>query len=168
MAGRLARILRHMSTTRWQLRRAFGPATLSAIEQAVASCEAVCDVEVRFVAEGAIDGLPLLRGQTPRERAIEVFSLMRVWDTERNNGVLIHVLLADRSIEIVADRGIHAQVGADRWDALCRQMEDAFRQADFERGAIACIEALQTVIPRRGPSATPRRDELPDKPALIP
>lgn len=168
MATDLARIARHMTTTRWQVRRAFPPTSLAAIEQAVRACEAMHDAEIRFVVEGALDGLPLLRGQTARERAIEVFSLLRVWDTERNSGVLIYVLLADHCIEIVADRGIHERVGAQRWEALCKRMEAAFRAADFERGAIACIEEVAQEIGRRLPSQASRGNELPDAPTLLP
>ena len=68
---------------------------------------------------------------------MEVFSQLRVWDTERNNGVLIYLLLADRRVEIVADRGIHRDVGQPGWEAICREMEHAFRQGDFEQGVVA-------------------------------
>ena len=40
-----------------------------------------------------------------RERAIEVFSRMKIWDTEDNAGTLVYLLLADRRVEIVADSG---------------------------------------------------------------
>jgi len=62
-----------------------------------------------FVVEGVLSWAGLLKGLSARDRAIEVFSQQRVWDTEHNNGVLICLLLADRSVEIVADRGIHAR-----------------------------------------------------------
>ena len=83
-----------------------------------------------------------VQGQSARERAIEVFSQLRVWDTEHNNGLLIYLLLADRAVEIVADRGIHAKVGADEWGNVCRQMEAAFKQANYEGGVVSGIQAV--------------------------
>jgi len=164
----LARILRHMMTTRWRVARAFPPPALAAIEAAVREAEAAHRAEIRFVVEGGLDGMPLLRGQTARERAIEVFSHLRVWDTEANSGVLIYVLLADRCIEIVADRGIHAEVGAEPWAAMCRRMESAFREQDFAQGAIDCIRAVAEQIARRMPGEPSRRNELPDRPLVLP
>ena len=168
MATDLARIVRHMATTRWSVARAFPPRALAAIEEAVRDAEAAHHAEIRFVVEGGLDGLPLLRGQNARERAIEVFSHLRVWDTETNSGVLIYVLLADRCIEIVADRGIHAEVGAQEWAAMCQRMESAFRDQDFEQGAIECIREVARQIARRMPGDATRHNELPDRPLVLP
>lgn len=59
--------------------------------------------------------------QSTRERAIKVFSHLRVSDTEQNNGVLIYVLLADRALEIVTDRSIHVKVGDECWLTICKK-----------------------------------------------
>ena len=87
-----------------------------------------------FAVEGALDGIPLFRDQPPRERALEMFAHLRVWDTEHNNGVLIYLLLADRDVEIVADRGIHAKVGDRRGKRSARAMEAEFGKGRFEAG----------------------------------
>ena len=71
-----------------------------------------------------------------------MFSQLRVWDTEHNNGVLIYLLLADRDVEIVADRGIHAKLGTEVWEAICREMEAAFGDGKFEAGVLAGIHAV--------------------------
>lgn len=86
--------------------------------------------------EGALDGSPLWRNQSPGERALDLFARLGVWDTAHNSGVLIYVLLADRAVEIVADRGIHACCGAERWSAVCQRMEAQFAQGRFEAGAL--------------------------------
>src|SRR5207248_11090070 len=98
--------------------------------------------EVGFVVGGALAMGELVRGETPRERAIEVFARLRVWDTEDNCGVLIYLLLADRDVEIVADRGVHRRVGDEAWQAICRAMEAAFREKRFLDGAIDGIDAI--------------------------
>src|SRR4029077_18661368 len=96
--------------------------------------EATHSGQVRFVVEGALDGAPLFRNQSARERALDIFSHLRIWDTAHNNGVLIYLLLADRNVEIIADRGIDAMVGAAGWEKICKEMEADFRAGAFERG----------------------------------
>ena len=94
--------------------------------------------------EGALDGAPLFRNQPARERALDIFSQLRIWDTAHNNGVLIYLLLADHDVEIVADRGIDAKVGADGWEKICRRDGNGFpgrgfrtRRDQGDRGRVA-------------------------------
>ncbi|MCH2242814.1 MAG: TPM domain-containing protein, partial [Aquabacterium sp.] len=101
------------------------------------------------------------------ERAIELFARLHVWDTEHNTGVLIYVLLADRRVEIVADRGIHAKAGAEAWSAICRGMETHFGAGDFGCGAVQGIEAVTQLVARHFPLAPGDRNELPDAPLLL-
>ena len=163
----LGRLLCHLGTTSAQVRRAFPAVALRSIEKAIAASEATHAGELRFVVEGALDGMPLLRGQTARERAIELFARLHVWDTEHNTGVLIYVLLADRRVEIVADRGIHAKAGTEAWSAICRSMETHFGAGDFSRGAVHGIEAVSQLVMRHFPLAPGDRNELPDAPLLL-
>jgi uncharacterized membrane protein len=140
---------------------------LIAIDRAIKASEAAHHGEIRFAVEGALHFEPLLRGQTARERAIEVFSRLRVWDTEQNNGVLIYLLLADRDVEIVADRGIDAKVGPQEWERICRKMEAAFRQADYEGGVVAGIREVTRHLSEHFPPIGGDRNELPDKPVVL-
>ena len=165
--NKFSRIVSHMTTTRGQVIRAFSAKSMKVIEQAIKAAEVGHAGEIRFVVEGALDGLPLVKDQSARERAIEVFSLLRIWDTEHNSGVLIYLLLADRRVEIVADRGIHARVGAVGWDALCQDMEASFASGQYEQGAVACIKAVAQHLARHFPSHGNARNELPDAPVVL-
>ena len=138
----IGRIARHLVEHHWQVRRIFTPAVRDRIAQAIHAGEATHAGQVRFVVEGALDGAPLFRNQPARQRALDVFSHLRIWDTAHNNGVLIYLLLADRDVEIVADRGVDARVGQAGWDAICRDMESAFRAGRFEDGVINGIAAV--------------------------
>ena len=163
----IKRITRHLLLTPWQVNRAFPSDTLVAIDAAIKASEAAHAGEIRFVVEGALDGTPLFKGQSARERAIEVFSLLRIWDTEHNNGVLIYLLLADRDVEIVADRGIHAKVGLEEWEKICHTMETAFKQANYEGGVVSGIQAVTQHLTTYFPAASAGRNELPDKPVVL-
>lgn len=163
----IPRILRHLATPPWRVRQIFPSQTLSSIEQAIREGEARHFGEIRVVVEGAL-GLPaLLRGQSTRERALELFSRLRVWDTEHNNGVLIYLLLADRDMEIVADRGIHQRVNTAEWERLCRVMEAHFRNGEFERGILEAVAGVAAHCERHYSSGGVNPNELPDQPMLL-
>lgn len=163
----LKRLLKHLLTSDLRAKRAFGPATLDAIEAAVRRTEQSHDGQIRFVVEAALDPFPLWRRlKTPRERAVEVFSLLRVWDTERNNGILLYVLMADRAVEIVCDRGINAQADSDAWRKICDDIDAHFHQGRFQEGAVKGVEALSALLQRHFPGSRGRND-LPDRPELI-
>jgi uncharacterized membrane protein len=110
----------------------------------------------------------LMRGLGARERAIEVFSQLRVWDTERNNGVLIYLLLAERDVEIVADRGIDAQVGTAGWASVCHAMEQRLRAGDTEQAVLEAIEQVSALLETYYPAGAERANELPDAPVVLP
>lgn len=164
---KIKRILRHLVMTRRQVHRAFPRPTLIAIEQAITASETAHSGEIRFVLDGALDGAPLFKGQSARERAIDVFSQLRIWDTQHNNGLLIYLLLADRAVEIVADRGIHAKVGTREWERICRQMETAFKQANYEGGVVSGIQAVTRHLVEHFPASGTGQNELPDQPVVL-
>jgi uncharacterized membrane protein len=163
----IKRIGRHLLQHRWRERRDFPPKVLAAIEAAIKAGETTHSGQVRFVVEGALDGAPLFRNQSARERALDVFSHLRIWDTARNNGVLVYLLLADRDVEIVADRGIDAHVGTAGWEKICVEMETEFRAGHFERGVVKGIEAVSRQLAAYFPATGPGRNELPDAPVVI-
>jgi len=163
----LKRIVRHLSMGRNSARRIFPPHTLNTIEAAIHSTEAQHAGQIRFAIEASLELAPLLAGQTAQQRAIEVFSKLRVWDTEHNNGVLIYLLLADRHVEIVADRGIHVKLGKEIWENICREMEAAFRARHFEAGVVAGIHAVGAHLSSHFPAHRGKINEMPDSPVVL-
>ena len=158
----IKRILKHLVMTEWQVKRAFPRDTLIAIDKAIKASEAAHVGEIRFAVEGALHSTPLFKGQSAAERAIEVFSQLRIWDTEQNNGVLIYLLLADRDVEIVADRGVHVRVGSPEWGKICRMMETAFKQANYEAGVVSGVRAVTQHLIIHFPTLESNQNELPD------
>lgn len=167
------RVLTHLFMPAWAWKRAFPHATLDAIEAAIASSETTHGGEICFAIENSLAPGVLWQGQTGRARAIEVFSNLRVWDTEHNSGVLIYLLLADHDIEIVADRGIASRVAPEAWETVAQTMEAEFRAGRFEAGALAGIarvgELLAQHFPPAGGGAALRDnpDELANRPVIL-
>ena len=169
----LKRLFKHLFTPPWAWKRAFPQATLDAIEEAIRASEMTHIGEIRFAIENTLTPTSVWRGMSGRERAVEVFSNLRVWDTEHNSGVLVYLLLADRDIEIVADRGIAARVDAGAWEAVAQSMEAAFRQGNFERGALEGIRQIGALLATHFPPSGERfpsgdnPNELANRPVII-
>jgi len=163
----LQRVLRHLFAPDWLVVRVFPRAALKRFEDAVRQSEASHRGELRVAIEAGVGLLPLLRGVTPRDRALEAFARLRVWDTEENSGVLIYLQLVDRDIEIVADRGISAKVGQVQWDVICHRMEEAFRARRFEEGVLQGIVDITTLLTTHFPARSRNPDELPDRPVVL-
>lgn len=159
------RLLRHLFIPDWVAMRAFPRASLERIERAVRDSERGHRGELRFALDA--DLTPAQLRLTPRERALQVFAQLGVWDTEENSGVLIYVQLIDRDIEIIADRGIARRVAREEWEAICRAMEEDFRRGHYERGALRAIDAVTALLARHFPPGAANPNELPDKPAVI-
>ncbi len=163
----IQRIVKHLLATEGQVKRAFPRSTLNTIENAIKASETAHVGEIRFAVEGALDGLSLFKGQSARERAIELFSQLRVWDTESNSGLLVYLLLADRAVEIVADRGLHAKVSTQEWAKICQQMEAAFRQSNYEGGVVSGVQAITRHLVKHFPADGRSGNELPDRPVVV-
>lgn len=163
----IKRIIKHLSISHAEAGRIFPRAALNTIERTIAEVEPSHAGQIRFAVEAALHFSPLLAGQSARERAIEVFSQLRIWDTEHNNGVLIYLLLADRKVEIVADRGVHAKLGQEVWEAVCKEMESAFRQGQFEAGVVTGIRRVGLHLAQHYPQLGAKLNELSDQPVIL-
>jgi len=161
------RIFTHLFYPGWWLRRDFPPTELSKIEAAIAKSEKAHSGEIRFAIESALPLKALWNNETPTERAIEVFSLLRVWDTEDNNGVLIYLLLADKKVEITADRAINKVVDKHEWQRICQLMEADFKKGEFSQGVIKGIDEISLLLNNHFPLTANDINELSDKPVIL-
>jgi uncharacterized membrane protein len=146
MLNGITRFFRHLFSNPWQVKRHFSEQALHNIESAIAASETQHTGEIRFVVEAGLHPYEILAKKSPRTRAIELFSHLNIWDTENNNGVLVYLLLADKDVEIVADRGIDKHIGYDRWDEICHEMEVLFRRGEFELGVLQGIAAVNLAL----------------------
>ncbi len=160
------RFWRHVLMNPLKAGRAFPPAVLDAIQRNIAEHERRHRGEVAFVVESELSTAQLWAGVSSRDRAREAFAAQGVWNTEENNGVLVYVLLADRRVEIVADRGF-AAISADEWRAICDRMDAHLHEGRFEEGAVAGVAAVSEILERHFPATGAGSNELPDRPVMM-
>lgn len=165
-----ARWLRHLWIGPLHVRRVFPRDALARIEQAITEGEQRHRAELRFAIESSLDTGELWRGVTARDRAVDVFSQFRVWDTEEDNGVLVYVLWADHAVEIVADRGAVRRIDAAVWRDACARLAAACRAGQGPDGAMAALalinDALASAFPAH-PDGRENPDELPNTPLVL-
>ena len=174
----IARLIRHRWLDHTDAARAIPPALAEQLRRRVAASEQRHTGEVRICVEG---GLPTsylwrhLRHRIPmteivRQRALMQFSKLRVWDTEHNNGVLIYLLLAERAIELVADRGLARAVDTPAWQALTDRLAASLRAGRFEEGLTQAVDDVSQWLAREFPAPVPGAarapNELPDEPVF--
>jgi uncharacterized membrane protein len=164
---RFSRLFKHLLLPNWWVQRVFARDDLAAIGDAITACEKSHRGELRFVVEGHLPLSVLWRDVLPRTRAIELFSNLRVWDTEENSGILIYVQLLDRRVEILADRGIAACVPQAEWDGICRGMEASFRRGEWRQGALQAVARAGELLARHFPAGESNPNELPDQPLVL-
>ena len=162
---KISRLIQHRWFDDRQLRRALDADALRRLEAQVAQSERQHSGEIRLCVEAGLPLSYLWRDLGARDRAVTLFGKLRVWDTEHNNGVLIYVLLADRAIEVVADRGLMRHIDATQWQALVQRMRDAFRAGHIEQGLVQAVDTIGALLAQHFPladgSANP--NELPDR-----
>ena len=172
MYSRIQRFLKHLWLDPSDTRRVIGPAALQRLSQAVTQSERRHSGEIRIFVEAALPLASVLRSiptaRLVRQRALALFAELRVWDTAGNNGVLIYLLLAERKIEIVADRGLNERVDAKTWKALMAHMGSAFAAGQFEEGLNEALTTVSSLLEQHFPLASGQlnRNELPDTPEL--
>lgn len=163
----MRRLLRHLLFLPWRLRQIFNHEALAAIEREIAASEQRHSGQIRFAVEANLDLMQLLRGLSSRDRALELFAQLRVWDTELNNGVLIYLLLAEHRVEIVADRGLYAKLEPAVWRDICQRLQERLHRGEYAEGICACIREVDAQIAAHFPDAGEGVNELPDRPVLL-
>ncbi|WP_374592979.1 TPM domain-containing protein [Aquabacterium sp.] len=164
---RWKRILTHRWFDERDARRLLDHAALSRLTEHVRRSEQLHDGEIRLCIESALPWRHLWQDVSARQRAAEIFSELRVWDTEHNNGVLIYLLLAEHAIEIVADRGLGRITLAPHWHAVLADAQQHLRQGAIEQGLQVAVDGVSQVLQSAYPPQGHKPgNQLPDAPDL--
>ncbi len=161
------RWLRHVCMPPWYWRRKFTKAILQEIEQAITESEQLHNGELRFVIENALSPWRVWQGLTVQQRALELFAQLGIWDTEENSGVLIYVSLADREVQILADRGIAKRVGQAEWQTIASSMQRAFKVGQFQQGALLGIQQTTLLLATHFPPVAGKANQLPNQATIL-
>jgi uncharacterized membrane protein len=156
----LKRLIANLFTGSWHAHRALNKESCDRVTAAVSEAEKTTSAQIKVVVEASLHITDILRGQTARDRALEVFGLERIWDTSENNGILLYLLLAERDAEIVVDRGLHLKVDPDSWKKVCSLIENRASTQGLADALIEAVYALGEVArahfhPRPGPNEIP-------------
>jgi uncharacterized membrane protein len=165
--GRCKRALTHLTTTTAAGRRAFPETSLKQIEHQIAQGERVHRAEIRLIVEAALDMDAIFSDTSNRQRALELFTRYRIWDTEENCGVLIYVNLAEHAVEIIADRNVGRRIGAPEWHRICMTMTQGFASGKFHESTLAAIEALNALLQQYFPGPPAAPNQLPDSAIML-
>lgn len=82
-------------------------------------------------------------------------------------GILVFVSEAERYVEILADRGIHARVPDARWDAIVDELARAVGAGDTLGGFERALERCGAILAEAVPKSPDNRNELDDRLVLI-
>ena len=149
--------------------RLLGPGWAERLTAQVQTTEAGGSGEVRLCVEAALPWADVVRarelGIDPliRERASNLFSQLRVWDTENNSGVLFYMLLSERAIEIVVDRGLR-RIDARCWQDLAEDTARGLRTGQGLQALLASLERCRGLLQGAGLAEDSAGNELPDTP----
>ncbi|HEY4073702.1 MAG TPA: TPM domain-containing protein [Herbaspirillum sp.] len=162
------RLWRHIGTTKRAAKRLFPPASLLAIQEAIAAGEATHRAEVRVIIEAALTPGFILQGGTARRRAVELFTHYRIWDTEENCGLLLYINLADHKVEIIADRGVDRVISKPEWQAVCKTVTTGFASDAYHDSLPTALAQLNVLLTRHYPQiGQEQRNQLSDKPVIL-
>lgn len=163
----IQRLLHHILTWGFAVRRVFPEPVLHAIQAVITEGEKRHRAEVRLIIEPSLGTQAIWNGISSRDRARELFSLYRVWDTEENCGVLVYINLADRQVDIVADRGVGRVIPSSCWQTICAKMTKGFARNDFHDSTIAALTQLNTLLQEHYPDDGSRHNQLSDQPIIL-
>jgi uncharacterized membrane protein len=164
---KLARAWRHVRTTTAVGKQAFPIDTLNAITAAIGAGEQTHRSELRLIVENSMPFELVWHDVSNRQRALALFAEYGVWDTEENCGVLIYINLAERKVDIVADRHIGRKIEQSQWQAICALMTSGFARGEFHDSTLAAVEQVNALLREHFPANGARANELPDRPMVL-
>lgn len=95
-------------------------------------------------------------------RALEVFSMLKMHNTELHNAVLIYVAVQDKAFAIYGDKGINAVVSDTFWDETKSTIQAHFKQGNFKQGLVDGILLAGQQLKIYFPYKVTDTDELPN------
>ena len=102
----------------------------------------------------------LEKRKSVRQLAEKEFFKLGVANTRDKTGILIFLLLADRSFYILADSGINGKVSLGTWDKIKDEIQKNFSHGEFCKGIIFGIEEVGKILSKHFPIKPDDTNEL--------
>ena len=161
------RFMQNLFSGWFHLNRWFPSGRMKLIRDVIAESERGHAGELCFAVEARYSPFALMAGIHTRARAEQVFSALRIWDTAENSGVRLYLQLAERRVEIIADRGIANKVPQAGWDALCADFAETMRHGEPDRAVMDCLNRINALLIQHFPATADNPKELPDEPIIL-
>ena len=145
----------------------FPATTLTRIRDVIAEGERHHAGEICFAVEARYSFISVLNGLQTRQRANQVFSMLRVWDTQDNSGVLLYLHLAEHRVELIADRGIAARVDGSQWQTICEELTHDISAGPADAAVLTCIAKINALLIMHFPADNDNTQELPNEPVIL-
>jgi len=145
----------------------FPATTLTHIRDVIREGERYHAGEICFAVEARFSFWSVLKGAQTRNRAHQLFSMLRVWDTQDNSGVLLYMHLAEHRVELIADRGIAARVDTAQWQKICDELTTDIKDGPADVAVLACIAKINDLLRMHFPALEDNPRELPDEPVVL-
>lgn len=127
------------------------------IVAAIRSCEQRTSGEIRVYIEAKNPYV------SPMDRAVELFTHLKMDQTEHRNGVLLYIAVKHHELALFADAGIYEKAGKEFWNDEVKKMISNFGKNHLPEGIIQCVldvgEALHASFPYEH---LEDKNELPD------
>ncbi len=136
----------------------FSPEENEKIIQSIRSAEKSTSGEVRIFVERHC------RFIDPLDRALEIFSELKMENTIDRNAVLLYVAVKDRQLAIYADKGINEKMGTQFWEEEVNKMLLQFDKLNYTNGIAHCINDIGKALEENFPyNKQEDKNELPDE-----
>ena len=163
MKFRIKRVLKNTFATKLLIRKYFSKKDIQHIEKYIGESEKKHQAEIRVVIEAHLSFVSSIKNISIQKRCIDLFSILRIWDTEDNNGVLIYLLLAEKKIQILADRGIYHKHGQKYWDAITKEATQYFKKEEYTDGLLFVLSKITDDMIKIFPAKKNNKNELSNK-----
>ena len=136
----------------------FSPADNEKVVQAIRNAEMHTSGEIRVFIEGRCRFIDAM------DRALEIFTNLKMEQTEFRNAVLLYIALKDRQLAVYGDKGIHEKVGDEFWNIAVKKILTHFNKDDYAGGIANCVTEIGESLQQHFPyDKETDKNELPDE-----
>lgn len=128
-----------------------------AIVAAIQKAERSTSGEIRIYVESRCSYMDAI------DRAEELFSKLRMHETQQRNAVLLYLAMKDQQLAIYAASGIFEKTGKDYWNHKVKTIIGGFSQNDPVKSIVQAIIEIGETLSQAFPyDAATDKNELPD------